>query len=56
MEVSGQLHAPVTFSPGKVPPVHYRIENWVGHRINVDVVMKKKNSFTTLTGKRIPVV
>jgi len=43
MEVSGQLHAPDTLSPAKVPGTHW-IGCWVGLRTGLDAVAKRKKS------------
>jgi hypothetical protein len=44
MEVSGQLHAPAAFSPGKAPDTHW-IGGWVSPRAVMDAVVKRKISY-----------
>jgi len=41
MEVSGQLHAPATLTPGKNPYDTHWIGGWVGPRAGLDTVVKK---------------
>jgi hypothetical protein len=40
-EMSGQLHALATLSPGKEPPIHWT-GGWVGPRAGLDMVTKIK--------------
>jgi hypothetical protein len=42
MEVSGQLYAPVTLSPGKELPGTHRIGGWVGPRARLDAMAKRQ--------------
>jgi hypothetical protein len=41
MEVTGQLHAPAAFPPGKAPGTHW-IGGWVGPRAVLDAAVKRK--------------
>jgi hypothetical protein len=42
MEVSGQLHAPTALPTGKEPLITHWIGSWVGSRVVLDSVMKRK--------------
>jgi hypothetical protein len=42
MEVSGQLHAPVTLPPKEGEPGTHWIRGWVGPRAVLDAVVKRK--------------
>jgi hypothetical protein len=42
MEVSGQYHAPAALPPGKEPHSTHWIGGWVGPRISLDDVEKRK--------------
>jgi hypothetical protein len=53
MEESGQLHAPVALPPGKEPLGTLWKGGWVGPRVGLDVVEKKKSC---TAGNRIRVV
>jgi hypothetical protein len=41
MEVSGQLHDPATLLQGKSPGTHLT-EDWVGPKVDLDKVVKRK--------------
>jgi hypothetical protein len=53
MDVSGQLHAPVTFSAGKAPGIN-GIGDWIAARAYLAVV--KRRNISATVGNRIPVV
>jgi hypothetical protein len=54
MEVSGQLHAPGRFTPGKrAPDAHWR-GVWMGPRAGLEAVAKRK--ILASAGTRTPVV
>jgi hypothetical protein len=56
MEVSSQIYVPVALSTGKrVPSVHW-VGGWVGLRVGLDAVKKRKNSFHFLAGNLTPAV
>jgi hypothetical protein len=42
MESNGQLHAPATSSSGKEPPGTHWVGGWVGPRVGVHDVEKRK--------------
>jgi hypothetical protein len=41
-EVSGQLHVPGRFTPTEIAPGTYWIGGWVGPRVVLDAVVKRK--------------
>jgi hypothetical protein len=57
MEVSGQLHAPVRFTPReRVPDTHW-IGGWVGPRAVLDTVVKRKiPSLRRKSNLRTPII
>jgi hypothetical protein len=42
MEVSGQLHAATALPPGKYPPGTQWIGGWLGHRVGLNAMEKRK--------------
>jgi hypothetical protein len=56
MEVSGQLHAPVTLPPRERAPGTHWIGGWVGPRADLNAVANRKNPIIAPTGNRTPVV
>jgi hypothetical protein len=52
MEVNGQLHTPAALPPGKDPPGTRWIGGWVGPRVVLEAVVKKKK-FQAPAGKGV---
>jgi hypothetical protein len=56
MDVSGQLHAPAVLPRGVIAPGNHWIGGWVGPRIGVGAVPKRKNNITATAGNWTAVV
>jgi len=55
MEMSGLIHAPGSFNPGRDPGTHW-MEGWMGPRVGLGAVVRTRSLFLNPVGNRPSVI